>query len=129
MNLKEVFESVLPDSKIGILVTFAICIAFFEALAQNSLKYYSDRSPECSNIIMCIGVVGYIFVAFLLLTSYNFVAMSKMNLIWSCISIVTACSLGSLIHNEDFDKYTASSVALAITSIYVAHLGEQENAK
>jgi multidrug transporter EmrE-like cation transporter len=127
MILNELIDPLLPSSKIGILVTFAICIAFFEAIAQNSLKYYSENAESCSDMIICVGVVGYIMVALLLLTSYNYVAMSKMNLMWSCISIVAACALGNIIHHEDFDGYTASSVSLALLSIYVAHLGEQES--
>ncbi len=129
MLLDETINPILPNSKIGILVTFALCIAFFEAIAQNSLKYYSENVKSCSGMVVCIGVVGYIMVALLLLTSYNHVAMGKMNLMWSCISIITACALGNIIHHEDFDGYTASSVTLALLSIYIAHLGEQQESE
>ncbi len=129
MLLNDVIDPFLPGSKIGILVVFALCIAFFEAIAQNSLKYYSEHEKSCSHMIICIGIIGYIMVALLLLTSYNYVAMSKMNLMWSCISIIAACALGNVIHNEDFDGYTATSVSLALLSIYIAHLGEKQNKK
>lgn len=116
----------LPESQLGVVVVFAICIAFFEAIAQNSLKYYSGHE-DCNHLIMCVGIVGYIMVALMLLTSYNFVAMSKMNLIWSCISIITACTLGHFFFDEIFDIHTIGSISLALAAIYVAHLGEVED--
>lgn len=126
MIFGEIAKPYLPHSQIGILVVFALCIAFFEAISQNSLKYYSGHE-DCSHIVMCIGIVGYIMVALLLLTSYNFVPMSKMNLVWSCISIITACTLGHVIFDEIFDIHTVGSITLALASIYVAHLGAMED--
>jgi multidrug transporter EmrE-like cation transporter len=124
MPFRSIVEPHLPDSELGIVVAFAICIAFFETISQNSLKYYSGNYESCSHMMMGIGLAGYVMVALLLLTSYNFVAMGKMNLIWSCISIITACVLGYIIFQENFDNYTISSIVLALSAIYVAHLGE-----
>ncbi len=124
MPLHNIIKPILPDSGFGVVIVFAILIAFCEAVAQSSMKYYSLDAINHSDWIILIGVAGYIMVALLLLTSYRYEDMGHMNMTWSCISIIVAYSLGFLLFAETVNQYTIFSVMLALSAIYVGHLSD-----
>ena len=125
MPLHKFVEPVLPEYKFGIVVVFAIIIAFCEAIAQCSMKYYALDRAARSELIVLVGVAGYIMVALLLLTSYRYEDMGHMNMTWSCVSIITAYALGFLLFEEHINHYTIMSVALALSAIYVGQLSDE----
>ena len=124
MPFSSLMKSCLPQSPIGIVVVFAIFIAFFEAIAQSSLKYFSLDRDKRSNFYVAIGVLGYIMVSLLLLTSYEYEDMGHMNMTWSCVSIITAYVMGFLLFEEHVNNYTIISIALALSAIYVGQISD-----
>jgi multidrug transporter EmrE-like cation transporter len=88
------------------------------------MKYYSLDRESRSQLIIAIGIVGYIMVALLLVTAYRYEDMGHMNMTWSCLSIVTAYLMGYLLFQEHINNYTIMSIALALSAIYVGHLSD-----
>lgn len=127
MPLNRFVEPLLPESSLGVIVVFAIIISFFEAIGQSSMKYYAMDRDNRSQMFIILGVVGYIFVALLLLTSYRNQDMGHMNMVWSCVSIIIAFGLGYLCFAEKVDIYTISSIVLAMAAIYVGHLTSEDD--
>jgi multidrug transporter EmrE-like cation transporter len=125
MPLNSIIKNHLPDSSIGIVVIFAICIAFCEAISQTSMKYYSGDRIARNDMFMYVGVVGYIMVSLWLLTSYRYESMGRMNMVWSCVSIITAYVIGFLVFQEYYDHYTICSIVLALGAIYVGGLAKE----
>ena len=124
MPLNNIIEPILPESPFGVVVVFAIIIAFCEVVAQSSMKYYAMDRESRSELIILVGVAGYIMVALLLLTSYRYEDMGHMNMTWSCLSIIMAYAMGFLLFSETINHYTLMSVALALSAIYVGHLSD-----
>lgn len=116
-----------PNQRFGVVIAFAIMIAICESIAQCSMKHYSNTYPDGNKIFMGMGVVGYVAVSMLLLTSYKSEAMGHMNLVWSCVSIVVALSMGFLLFDEKINKYTVSAAGIALFAVYMAHLADEEN--
>jgi multidrug transporter EmrE-like cation transporter len=114
--MPEVIFNRIPNQRFYIVLLFALFISFVEAYAQYSLKLHR----------ITIGILGYICVAIILFNSYNYEALGHMNLVWSCISIVTCFTLGVVFFKEPFNKYTFLAVCFALTAIYLSYLSDEE---
>jgi multidrug transporter EmrE-like cation transporter len=129
MPFSSLIRRCLPQSPVGIIIVFALCIAFFEAIAQSSLKYYSLDKNTRSEMLVYIGIAGYIIVALLLLTSYEYEDMGHMNMTWSCVSIIVAYIMGYILFEEHINHYTIMSIALSLAAIYVGHISDDVAAR
>lgn len=113
-NLKDWSHKSIIDEVLIIAVIIAIC----ETFAQNFIK----SSESNSNIKMFMGLTFYIIVGFLLHHAYNNYALSKVNVVWSSISIVVATLLGYFIYSEKMSINNFISVFAAIVAIYFSSI-------
>ena len=105
--------------EMDIIFVFAALISLIESFAQNSLK---QSSLGYSTHLFYVGLVLYIAVAVVLHTSYKSnLGLGKMNLIWSCISIISGLSVGYFLYGEKISKCTMASGILALSAIIVSH--------
>ncbi len=111
----EVLSHSNPNKRFYIVILFGLLISLVEAYSQYSLK--SSR--------VVIGMIGYVLVAYILFTSYNYEALGHMNLVWSCISIVVCFIIGVFVFKEPFNKYTFMAVCFALVAIYLGHLSDE----
>lgn len=109
-SLKEWSHKSIIDEVLIIAIIIAIC----EALAQNFIK----NSESNDNIKMFFGLTFYIIVGFLLHHAYTNYSLSKVNIVWSSISIVLATMLGYFIYHEQMTTNNFISVFAAVIAIY-----------
>jgi multidrug transporter EmrE-like cation transporter len=116
------FEDILKKIKIwsekSILdevIIIAVIISICEAIAQNFIR-------SNTNLNVFFGLSFYIIVGFLLHHAYNYYSLSKVNVIWSCISIIFATFLGYFIYKEHFTINNFISVFFATISIYFSSM-------
>jgi multidrug transporter EmrE-like cation transporter len=65
-----------------------------------------------------LGISFYIMVGWVLHYAYNNYAMSKVNVVWSCVSIITAIILGYLVYDEGIDFLKVIGLLLALSAIW-----------
>lgn len=106
----------------GIVISTALTIAILEACAQNCLKQSQMNNWKLG---FYVGIGLYVVVGYLLFHAYKNIGLGKMQLIWSCISIITALVVGHILYEEPFNEYSFVSVILATAAIYVSHLGDE----
>jgi len=99
------------------LFVFVIIIAVVEACAQNTLKNNDNNK-------YIVGLVIYVLVGYLLHYTYQNYPLSKVNVMWSCLSIILATTLGYLIYNESINSLKIVSVMLAIGAVYCSYKAE-----
>lgn len=114
---------IMHDSQFSLVIGFAVMIAFVEACAQNSLK---QSQIGHSSIKFYLGLLFYLIVGYILHHAYHSIGLGKMNLVWSCMSIIVALTAGYLLYDEPFDKYTITAIILAFSAIYVVHMGDTQ---
>lgn len=98
------------------LLVFAVLIALVETCAQNTLKNADSGSYK-----IIIGLLIYIMVGYVLHYTYKNFPLSKVNVIWSCLSIIIATSLGYIIYNENFNTLKLLSVLLALGAVFCSY--------
>jgi multidrug transporter EmrE-like cation transporter len=101
------------------LLVFAILIAFVETCAQNTLKNTGENDNK-----YITGLIIYALVGYLLHYTYQNFPLSKVNVVWSCLSIIIATILGYLIYNESMNSLKMLSVILAVGAVYCAYKAE-----
>ncbi len=117
-------DYVFNAPNVSLVLVFAILIAISEAVAQSSLKYYSQNREQKFDMLLLLGLCGYIMVSLLLFTSYKYEDMGHMNLIWSCMSIIIAFTAGNIIFAENLNGYSVAAIGLALSSIYCGYLSD-----
>ena len=113
MNLLEIYYKWAEESIIDEVIIIAVTIAIIEAFAQNLIK----NSMGTTHSKFFFGVSFYIIVGFLLHHAYHKFEMSKVNILWSCLSIISATALGYLVYNEHMTYKNLLSVIFAILAI------------
>jgi multidrug transporter EmrE-like cation transporter len=109
---------------VSLILVFAVLIALFEAIAQSSLKFYSKNREKQFDMLLFLGIGGYIMVSLFLFTSYKYEDMGHMNLIWSCMSIIIAFTMGNILFAEHLNGYSVAAIGLALSSIYCGYLSD-----
>jgi multidrug transporter EmrE-like cation transporter len=104
------------NSIVDEIIILAIIVAIIESFAQNTLK-----TSDHGSIKFMFGLFIYVLVGYVLHYAYHNVPLSKLNVTWSCFSIILAISIGYFLYDEEFDKYTIISLILAIGAIYFAN--------
>lgn len=122
LDMIEVINNLAPNGRFWIVILFGLFIASLECIAQVNLKYYHYNNKK---ICLAIGMLFYLFVSLVLMNSYKYEGLAHMNLVWSCMSIIFAFTVGALIFGENFNKYTVLAIFFALLAIYCAHLQDE----
>ena len=112
----EILNNLNPNQRFWIVIKFAILISIIETFSQYNVK---------NKNIFC-GILGYSLIVLILYKAYNYEGLGHMNLVWSCVSIITCYAVGCVNFNENFNKYTVGAIFFAICSIYLAHRSDEK---
>lgn len=116
-NIQKWMENSIVDE----VILLAIFIAIIESIAQNTIK-----NSEHGSLKFIMGLSFYMVIGYILHYGYHKFALGKLNTVWSCISIIFAIGLGSMLYDEPINKWTIMSIILAIGAIYCSYLGSFE---
>lgn len=108
-SINEYFKKSWADE----LILMALLIVIIEQCAQKSLQ----NSVHLWDFYYILGLFCYILVGWVLHYSYNNYPTSKINVVWSCMSIITAVLLGYALYNDTIDIYKIFAVTFAILAI------------
>ena len=108
------------------LITF---ITIFEACGQYFIKMSKTKTTlnhksNGSIKYLYIGIISYIIVCLLLYNVYNYEGLGHVNLVWSCMSIILAYTVGHCIFMEPFNEYTILAIIFACIAIYFSYLSD-----
>jgi len=98
------------------LLIFAVLIAIIETCAQNTLKTANNGTYK-----FIIGLIIYSMVGYVLHYTYQNFPLSKVNVIWSCLSIIIATFLGYIIYNESMNTLKILAVILALSAVFCSY--------
>jgi hypothetical protein len=113
--MTEILLKLNPNARFWIVIKFALIISIIESISQASIK--GQR--------IIYGFIGYGMIVLLLSKSYNYEGLGHMNLVWSCVSIITCYIIGCIGFNEQINKYTFLAILFAIMAIYLAHCSDE----
>lgn len=111
----EIIRGLKPNQRFWIAIKFGLLISLIEIISQFNLK----------KGILIYGILGYTLVATILFYALTFEGLGHMNLIWSCMSIITCYTLGRIYFDEPFNRFTIIAIVLALTAIYFAHRSDE----
>lgn len=113
-------KTFMDNSIIDEVLLVALVIAITESIAQNNIKNSDHRS-----ILFIVGLVFYMVVGYLLHYAYHKYPLGKINVIWSCISIILAMTLGYLLYDEPFNLWSVVAMFFALSAIYCSFRASQ----
>ena len=102
----------MENSIVDEMLLLAILIAILEIFAQNNLKNSLDYSLR-----FLIGLSFYIYIGFLLHYAYHKFPLSKVNIVWSSLTIILSINLGYFLYDEDIDKWSIFAMIFALFAI------------
>lgn len=120
VNITDILDKIkkfADNSIVDEILIFAIVIAIVESIAQNILKN-SDKG----SLKFILGLLFYIMVGYVLNYAYHNISLSKLNVTWSCLSIILAVTIGYTIYDEPFNKNTIIAVTFALLAIYFINI-------
>jgi multidrug transporter EmrE-like cation transporter len=108
----------LDTAKVIVLLSI-VFIVISEAVAQTCLKKsHKDHMP----LLFYVGIIFYGVVCMLLLNCYrNGLYMGRLNLIWSCCSIITIIVVGYFFFNEQIYPHDIAAIFFAMVAIIFAN--------
>ncbi len=98
-------------NKISNVIYLVLLIAVVETISLVCLKKGNNEN----------GLVVYI-----LYKALSNEGIGKVNLMWNCVTIITAFVTGNLLFNEQINKYTFYSIVFAFIAIYFLYLSGNE---
>lgn len=109
------------ESKNNMKIIFSIVlfIVFFEAIAQACLK---KSKMEKNNGYICISVIAYFIICLLLIYSYEYNTMGKINLLWSCFSIIIILLTGTILYHEKIQWYDLIGLCFILVGMYFVYI-------
>jgi len=116
-NVIKNVQNWMENSVIDELLIIVILIVMVESLAQNTLK----RSNN-SSLNYLLGLLAYTMVGILLHYAYHKFSLTKVNVIWSCISIVFATTLGYFLYDEPMNVKNMFAVLFALLAVISSYL-------
>lgn len=108
-NINEYFKKSIVDE----LLVFALIVALIEQCAQNTLKV-----SKSTDSLYFLGIIFYIMVGWILHYAYQNFNMSRLNIVWSCITIVASIMLGYMLYGEAISGKKLLGALLAIIAIW-----------
>lgn len=112
MSFMEQLKVYMDNSIVDEILIVALVIAIAESIAQNNIKNSDHKS-----FMFVIGLGFYMVVGYLLHYAYHKFPLGKINVIWSCMSIIFAMTLGYLFYDEPFNQWSVLSIILALSAI------------
>lgn len=97
---------------IGIIILFIVCC---EAIAQCCIKH-CNLTKKIEFYIL--GVFFYSLVCYGLYNLYAYKDMGIINLIWSCLSIITIIVVGIVFFHETINIYDIIGIILCIIGLF-----------
>lgn len=119
-NIVATIRSWTGESIIDEVLLIALMIAIVESCAQNTIKESDHGSAK-----FITGLSIYMGVGYLLHYAYHKFPMSKINVIWSCISIILATLLGYALYDEPLNNWVFASVVFAMIAVYCTYKGSE----
>jgi multidrug transporter EmrE-like cation transporter len=107
----------MGNSVVDELLIIVILIAIVESLAQNTLK----QSSHQISLNYILVLLAYIMVGVLLHYAYHKFSLSKVNVIWSSISIVIATTLGYFLYDEPMNIKNLFAVCFALLAVIFSY--------
>ena len=95
------------------IILMALLIVIIEQCAQNSLK----QSTKLYDFCYILGLFCYVLLGWILHYAYHQYPVGKINVTWSCMSIIIAVSLGYFLYNENITIYNIFALVFAILAI------------
>lgn len=96
-----------------LLLTIILSIAFFELIAQSSVKYFYE-TKKTQYTYYFIAILCYCAIIYLLTLSYEHKGMGITNLLWSGITIVVILITGIIIYKEKLTNYDITGLFLIL---------------
>lgn len=97
-----------------ILLAIILSIAFFELIAQSSIKYF-HKTKKTHYIYYFMAIICYSIIAYLLTLSYEHKGMGITNLLWSGITIVVILIAGIVLYDEKLTNYDIIGLCLILS--------------
>lgn len=116
MHILDNVRTWMQNKIVDEIILVAILIAFVETTAQNILK-----SSEQWSMTYLLGLLLYMLVGYMLHWAYGIFPLSKLNTIWSGISIITSLVFGYLFYEEKITHWTILSIIFAVSAIYCSN--------
>jgi multidrug transporter EmrE-like cation transporter len=116
MNIILTIHKWMDESIVDELLVVVFLIAIVESVAQNKIKQSDEQS-----INMILGLGAYMIVGYLLHYAYHKFPLSKINVMWSALSIILASGLGYMLYDEPMTAKSVMAVVLAIGAIYLTY--------
>jgi drug/metabolite transporter (DMT)-like permease len=104
------------------IIYAVILITIFEATGQLCLKEF-QLSNTHSYYFLILGILFYIIVCTLLCYCYKYKAhLGRVNLMWSCMSIVFVIIIGYVFLQEEIKNHDFAAIFFALLAIYFANM-------
>jgi len=113
--MPEILSNLKPNARFWVVIKFAILISIIESISQASIKGKK----------VIYGFIGYGIIVLILSNAYNYEGLGHMNLVWSCVSIITCYIIGCIGFKEPFNNYTIGAIFCALMAIYLAHRSDE----
>ncbi len=114
MNILDKITAWAENSYVDEVLILALIIVLIETFAQINIK-----SSEIGTYKFIIGLLFYTILGFVLHYSYHKFDLGKINVIWSCCSIIIALTIGYLLYDEVMSTNKIISALLALSAIIV----------
>ena len=112
----EAIQKWMNESVVDEIVIFAVALAIVESIDQNTIKINSNSNNYSNKFI--IGILFYMGVGYILHLAYLKYPISKINTLWSCLSILFAITMGYLLYGETINRMTILAAIFALAAIY-----------
>lgn len=120
MSFLENVQKWMENSIVDEIILVAISLALVESFAQNTIKLSDHGSLK-----FILGLSFYMVIGYILHYAYHKFPLGKLNVLWSCISIILAMFLGYIIYDEPMNTWKIYSLGLAIGSIYCVYKADE----
>jgi multidrug transporter EmrE-like cation transporter len=97
-----------------VLLSIVFLIAFFELIAQSSVKYF-HKTEKTQYSYYFIAILSYCVIAYLLTLSYDHKGMGITNLLWSGITIIVILIAGMILYDEKLSNYDIMGLCLILS--------------
>lgn len=111
----------IVDSK-SIIIYAVVLITLFEATAQVCLKKF-EMGKHNAYLYLVFAVALYLIVCGLLCLCYkNKGHLGKVNLMWSCMSMIFVILFGYIFLQEEIKRHDMIAIFFAFLAIYFANM-------
>jgi hypothetical protein len=106
----------------SIIMYAVVLIALFEATAQVCLKKFDLNSKNTYSYLLTALVLYLIVCGLLCLCYSNKGHLGKVNLMWSCMSIIFVILFGYIFLQEEIKRHDVLAILCAFGAIYFANM-------